>query len=64
MTVVDDAYDIQITESIRRSAAHEIMTCLDSDQPKDKIADNRGTARSASAGGAARRRRLGAGGGR
>lgn len=40
--VVDDAYsDIQIMESILRSAGHEVITYLDGEQLEDKIADER-----------------------
>lgn len=40
--VVDDAYsDIQIMESILRSAGHEVITYLDGELLEDKIADER-----------------------
>ena len=40
--VVDDAYsELQVMETILRSAGHEVVTCLDGDQLEDKIVKER-----------------------
>jgi DNA-binding response OmpR family regulator len=40
--VVDDAYsELQVMETILRSAGHEVVTSLDGDQLEDKIANER-----------------------